>query len=568
MRRFLITLLLCVSGIVSNAQLSSLQIDSLSSSINRADNSRKRLIRIEHALDAIAQSNPDQIKDLLDEVDYSKLSTHHLLLIDAFQARSLTYQENIEELLALTANGNPFIKFYQGTAHFLTGKNEDAIRLNLEATRLFDYYNDTIYIASCYNNIGAVHWHLNDLDSALYYFLKAKSYTYWFNEMLENNILAMSNALENRTLSKQQIETIRLESDPPYSPYFLNNTYSYYRDIDDQAALDSMEIVIKASYGNISEVPPSILPVFIRNNWYSDSLSLKLLELPANSYYDNALRSLLTSPLVGDSTFTKDVMLSYAAKTNSKEDSVMAHLMSLLDGTQRKALAQSLYDIIDETHIENSEKLAYSSRSFIGKIEAQEFKLKQYTVVGMVLASIALLTIILLQRKKITETRERLLLADRNIELSKENDLIQVEIQKARKGIEEIATNSMREVKKLRLAINDIVSNPAHASELMDDLNVITTHEEGMLRFKIKRLVEGLTSPSFERLSKVLNPKESQILKLTLLEFRSKEVASLLSVSPQHINNVRSKIKSKVEDEMKEDYDSLIEQLSREFFLQ
>jgi len=568
MRRFLITLLLCVSGIVSNAQLSSLQIDSLSSSINRADNSRKRLIRIEHALDAIAQSNPDQIKDVLDEVDYSKLSTHHLLLIDAFQARSLTYQENIEELLALTANGNPFIKFYQGTAHFLTGKNEDAIRLNLEATRLFDYYNDTIYIASCYNNIGAVHWHLNDLDSALYYFLKAKSYTYWFNEMLENNILAMSNALENRTLSKQQIETIRLESDPPYSPYFLNNTYSYYRDIDDQAALDSMEIVIKASYGNISEVPPSILPVFIRNNWYSDSLSLKLLELPANSYYDNALRSLLTSPLVGDSTFTKDVMLSYAAKTNSKEDSVMAHLMSLLDGTQRKALAQSLYDIIDETHIENSEKLAYSSRSFIGKIEAQEFKLKQYTVVGMVLASIALLTIILLQRKKITETRERLLLADRNIELSKENDLIQVEIQKARKGIEEIATNSMREVKKLRLAINDIVSNPAHASELMDDLNVITTHEEGMLRFKIKRLVEGLTSPSFERLSKVLNPKESQILKLTLLEFRSKEVASLLSVSPQHINNVRSKIKSKVEDEMKEDYDSLIEQLSREFFLQ
>jgi len=568
MRRFLITLLLCVSGIVSNAQLSSLQIDSLSSSINRADNSRKRLIRIEHALDAIAQSNPDQIKDVLDEVDYSKLSTHHLLLIDAFQARSLTYQENIEELLALTANGNPFIKFYQGTAHFLTGKNEDAIRLNLEATRLFDYYNDTIYIASCYNNIGAVHWHLNDLDSALYYFLKAKSYTYWFNEMLENNILAMSNALENRTLSKQQIETIRLESDPPYSPYFLNNTYSYYRDIDDQAALDSMEIVIKASYGNISEVPPSILPVFIRNNWYSDSLSLKLLELPANSYYDNALRSLLTSPLVGDSTFTKDVMLSYAAKTNSKEDSVMAHVMSLLDGTQRKALAQSLYDIIDETHIENSEKLAYSSRSFIGKIEAQEFKLKQYTVVGMVLASIALLTIILLQRKKITETRERLLLADRNIELSKENDLIQVEIQKARKGIEEIATNSMREVKKLRLAINDIVSNPAHASELMDDLNVITTHEEGMLRFKIKRLVEGLTSPSFERLSKVLNPKESQILKLTLLEFRSKEVASLLSVSPQHINNVRSKIKSKVEDEMKEDYDSLIEQLSREFFLQ
>ena len=223
--------------------------------------------------------------------------------------------------------------------------------------------------------------------------------------------------------------------------------------------------------------------------------------------------------------------------------------------------------IIDETHIENSEKLAYSSRSFINTIEAQEFKLKQYTVVGIVLASIALLTIIFLQRKKIMETRERLLLADKNMELSKENELIQVEIQKARKGIEEIATNSMREVKKLRLAVNDIVSNPAHASELMNDLNIITTHEEGMLRFKIKRIVEGLTSPSFDRLSKVLNPKESQILKLSLLEFRSKEIASLLGVSPQHINNVRSKIKSKVEDEMKEDYDSLIEQLSREFFL-
>jgi len=568
MRIFLFTLLLCLSGLVSKAQLSSFKLDSLATSINRADSPRKRLIRIEHALDAIARHNPDQIKDLLEEVDYSKLSTHHLLLIDAFQARRLTYQENIEELLSLTANGNPFIKFYQGTALFLTGKNQDAIRVNLEATRLFDYYNDTIYIASCYNNIGAVHWHMNDLDSALYYFLEAKSYTYWFNEMLENNILAISNALENRTLSKQQIETIKLESNQPNSPYFLNNTYSYYRDIDDQAALDSMELVIKESYGNMSEVPAPILPIFIRNNWYSDSLSLKLLELSANSYYDNALRSLLTSPLIGDSTFTKGVMLSYAAKTNSKEDSVIAHVMSLLDGTQRKALAESLYEIIDETHIENSEKLAYSSRSLINTIEAQEFKLKQYSVVGIVLASIALLTIILLQRKKIMETRERLLLADKNMELSKENELIQVEIQKARKGIEEIATNSMREVKKLRLAVNDIVSNPAHASELMNDLNVITTHEEGMLRFKIKRLVEGLTSPSFERLSKVLNPKESQILKLTLLEFRSKEIASLLGVSPQHINNVRSKIKSKVEDEMKEDYDSLIEQLSREFFLQ
>ena len=88
-----------------------------------------------------------------------------------------------------------------------------------------------------------------------------------------------------------------------------------------------------------------------------------------------------------------------------------------------------------------------------------------------------------------------------------------------------------------------------------------------MLRFKIKKLAEDLSPPSFEKVEQHLNAKESQILKLTLLEFRSKEIAALLGVSPQHINNVRSKIKAKVEEEMNENYDELLAYLSREFFL-
>ena len=65
----------------------------------------------------------------------------------------------------------------------------------------------------------------------------------------------------------------------------------------------------------------------------------------------------------------------------------------------------------------------------------------------MALFSLGLLIIIIPQRRKILQSKERLELANKNMELAKENDFIQSEIKKARKGIEDIAGSSMRQVK-------------------------------------------------------------------------------------------------------------------------
>ena len=66
---------------------------------------------------------------------------------------------------------------------------------------------------------------MNELDSALSYFLKAKEYTYWHNEMLEVNILAISNVLEDTALAQQQILKISKETKEESSPYYLVNLH-------------------------------------------------------------------------------------------------------------------------------------------------------------------------------------------------------------------------------------------------------------------------------------------------------------------------------------------------------
>lgn len=566
MRLFLSIALFSLTHLNLSGQVSSSQIDSLATTVNSSSSNMKRLMNLEKSLSAIVKGDPDQLQDFLDHIDYSTLNTHNLLLIDAFDARKLMYEGKPEEIIDLPSKGNPFIKFYQGNAYFNQGNNQKAIDLNIEASKLFSYYNDTVYIASCYNNIGAVHWHLNNLDSALYYFQSAKSYTYWHNEMLENNILAISNVLQNEELSRQQIATIRAKSDGTPSPYFLNNAYFFFDKYEPLKA-DSLRIFIQRTYPRMTEVPMPLLPIFIENKWKTDSLKYRLGVAQGNSFFDNALRKLLTSELIGDSLYSDSTLFYFARKTNSSEDSVLATIMAPLSAKERIALARSVEQMVEDQNIENSEKLSYAAKEFTEKIEEQEFTIRKFTLGIMALFSLGLLSIIIQQRRKIHQSKERLKLANKNMELAKENDFIQSEIKKARKGIEDIAGSSMRQVKKLRQAVDEIGNNPSHATELMSDLNIITTHEEGMLRFKIKKVAEGLSSPSFEKVEQHLNAKESQILKLTLLEFRSKEIAALLGVSPQHINNLRSKIKAKVEEEMNENYDELVDSLSREFFL-
>lgn len=543
------------------------QLDSLALQVNSSNSNMTRMLTLEKALSAIANEHYEQITAFESLLDYNKLNTHNLLLLESFEAKRLSQEGKMEEVLEVASNNNPFIKFYKGNAHFYLGNNRQAVTLSREAAQLFSYYDDTVYIASCYNNIGAIHWHLNNLDSALQYFQKAKSYTYWYNEMLENNILAISNALNNENLSRQQISTILSNSDKKTtSPYFLNNAYYFYKK-HDVSKIDSMKTLIKETYPNLSSVPLPIMPIFIENKWNSDSIKFRLLAAAPNSFFDNALRNILTSDLIGDSAYNRATLKIFANKTTTFEDSVIAGIMSDLEEQQRIDLARSLRGLIEDERIEDSERLRYSSRSLTNIIEKQQFTIQKYIVTILSILSFGLILLLFEQRRKMRHSKERLELANKNIELARENVFVQTEIKKARQGIEDIASNSLREIKKLRSAVDKIADNPNHVKEILSDLNVLTIHEEGMLRFKIKRMADELSSPLFEQLQNVLNDKESQVLKLTILEFRSKEISALLGVTPQHVNNLRSRIKNKVEEKLNQNYEELMKTLSKEFFL-
>jgi hypothetical protein len=150
-----------------------------------------------------------------------------------------------------------------------------------------------------------------------------------------------------------------------------------------------------------------------------------------------------------------------------------------------------------------------------------------------------------------------------NAELAEKNSKMQVEINKVRSGIEDLTETSMQRLKGLRQAVEDLGNDKKQANTMLDDLNIIVTHEEGMMRFRIKNIVDNITAPGLKELESFMNDKEIQVLKLTLLNFRSKEIASLMGVSPQHINNMRSKMKTSIEETLNVEYDTFIMELEK-----
>jgi DNA-binding CsgD family transcriptional regulator len=436
--------------------------------------------------------------------------------------------------------------------------------LNQEAAELFTYYSDTIYIASCYNNIGAAYWYLNELDSALSYFLKAKDYTYWHNEMLEINILAIANVLEDTALAQQQILKISEETEDESSPYFLVNLHSFY-DAQERSELDSIQVFIQEKYTFLNDVPEPLLPLFIRKGWKLDSLSDVLLERTGNSFYNQAFNALLTSNAIGSETFTAEVLSTLCEKTSDTNSAYIGRLMAKLPAKERAHFARVLEAKLDEIQITNGQKLRYVSNAFKTTLEQKNYKYKKALFIGLILLALTFIALSVVQAISLRRARESIRLAENNAALIQENTAMQLEVTQIRSTIEEVAKNSLDQVRKLRKAVEELDTANVHL-ELPNDLNVIAIHEEGMLRFKIKEIAEGLQSQQLDELGAHLNEKEALVLKLTLLDFRSKEIAVLLGVTPQHVNNLRTKIKSKIEDGTKQEYASVVAEISRELF--
>ena len=561
--RLLLTITLALTTFSGHSVNQSIS-DSLAQQVNTAENDIERLKELERALRTLIHSGPNAFQAFRNKLDYSQLNTHNALVLDAYTARRYSSKGAIDSLLDLPANGNPFIKFYQGNAHFYKGNTYRTIRLNQEAAELFTYYSDTIYIASCYNNIGATYWHLNELDSALNYFLKAKEYTYWHNEMLEINILAISNVLEDTALAQQQILKISKETKEESSPYYLVNLHSFY-DAQERPELDSLQAFIQEKYTLLGDVPEPLLPLFIRKGWKLDSLSYVLLERSGNSFYNQAFNALLTSNAIGSKAFTAEVLSTLSEKTNDTNSAYIGRLMAKLPAKERTHFARVLDAKLDDIQIINSQKLRYASNTFKTTLEQKDYKYKKAMFIGLVLLALAFIVLSVVQAISLRRAKESIRLAENNAALIQENTAMQQEVTQIRSTIEEVAKNSLDQVRKLRKAVEELDSANVHL-KLPNDLNVIAIHEEGMLRFKIKEIAEGLQSQQLDALSAHLNEKEALVLKLTLLDFRSKEIAVLLGVTPQHVNNLRTKIKSKIEDGTQQEYASVVAEISRELF--
>jgi FixJ family two-component response regulator len=53
-----------------------------------------------------------------------------------------------------------------------------------------------------------------------------------------------------------------------------------------------------------------------------------------------------------------------------------------------------------------------------------------------------------------------------------------------------------------------------------------------------------MNSDGIHELSKILGSKEIEVIKLIAVGFKSKEIALLLDVTPQYINNIRHQIRN------------------------
>ena len=135
------------------------------------------------------------------------------------------------------------------------------------------------------------------------------------------------------------------------------------------------------------------------------------------------------------------------------------------------------------------------------------------------------------------------MLTIKNNSLEAEQLELSQELSEVRKSLTSIARENIQKLDQLRILMKDLDNTDTDRSLMFTDLNIIRTHQEGITRFKIGKFCDDLNGDVFESVETLISKKETQLLKLIALEFRSKEIAILLNVSPQYVNNQRHKIK-------------------------
>lgn len=180
----------------------------------------------------------------------------------------------------------------------------------------------------------------------------------------------------------------------------------------------------------------------------------------------------------------------------------------------------------------------YRAEKIVSEKSQQRLVYLFFTILTLIL-----LAIVIIQRAKIEETKKVGVLTIKNNSLEAEQLELSQELSEVRKSLTSIARENIQKLDQLRILMKDLDNTDTDRSLMFKDLNIIRTHQEGITRFKIGKFCDDLNGDVFESIEKLVSKKETQLLKLIALEFRSKEIAVLLNVSPQYVNNQRHKIK-------------------------
>ena len=556
--------LLSICSIVGQSQPN--KIDSLANVVNNEHREFKRSVYVEQALQYLAE-NDYEIAYFKSQLDVTKLTTRELLNLNAYEVkrdvRNGTYVYDSND-----TDNNPYILYYRSIYFFQQGMVELAVRdLNLIAKE-FILLSDSSFSSSVYNNLGATHWSRGNLDSALISFQKCRAYSSWYIEMLEANILGLANTINDIELSIEQIEIITKKNPNCVNPVYLNNLFTFVEKNDTSKA-DSVGLIIQNAYPNISELPEALLNLYTSNDWQISETIQKLMSMPsASPYFDLAVTGLLKNETILNVEVTDSTLhILY----NKVEDEQLRSLIQLYFNTNtegRKSILNYVTSPMNDSAYQESldrlKKLTqqYREEKLISK-KVQE-KIIYLFILALLLILIA---IVFTQRAKIMESKKVVVLTAENTSLETVKLELSEELIQLRKSLTSIARENIRKLEQLRILMQDLDETDDHNDEKFKDLNIIRTHQEGITRFKISKFCEDLNTDSFKPLEKLISKKELQLLKLIALEFRSKEIAILLNVSPQYINNQRHKIKVLL-NLQGYDFDKLLSNLKTDLFKQ
>jgi len=514
-------------------------VDSICAHINAAQGPYKQAIRLEKGLRLFSEEKIPKDK-FIPKLNIAKMDSRILLLLDAYDSKIWIRSGEYDKLLAEKNSLNPYTLFHVGNAQYFTGQNDSAMQTWKRAAAMTLEYRDSGYTSSMYVNIGALNWMSNNLDSALVYFIKARDITSWYNETLEANILAITNTIEDYELSRKQIDLILSKDPESKSGPFLVNWMTFLKAANPEL-LDSVQQLVQERFQFFSEIPEELLPTYVENGWRADSILYTIGSMNPTSNFQSSLEKLFVSPLL---TQLSDSTIEFLIAKSSDEDiNALLKLTLIADSNQRSLLAEA-FKTNSLSQNESVKRLKFTANKYEADLKKLKSDQQSTFFAGLITLLIIALFIIFQQRKVIRGNRRQSILSIKKAKLEEVNSKLDSEIKQLRQTIQEFSSESLKEIQNFKKWVKTIETGDSGREFNTEDLTVISTYINGIQRFKIREYCQQMNSDGIHELSKILGSKEIEVIKLIAVGFKSKEIALLLDVTPQYINNIRHQIRN------------------------